>query len=374
MGKVRGVKNGDILSSSFDGRIKKNFKNIHETKVLLLVSIIGNEFCTGEYLQASIATAVQKHEEATVLIADEVYWNNLISENHLTDEKIQELKNKALNLGEQFIAKNMVHILKGLGLDSIEFEKHYGSLGLSEQLEKLHELAAEKGIRFSLQRWAEWTDTPDLNIAGMSRVMNLNSKMQDSIEATAKDFADRHKDEESSEVWLTRSRAYLKEETPAVIWLAAKRGYHFIAYPGEEIAPFGTARELFINPEGSDDIDPELIIRTDSSLANWLDINFRRSKSKQLLFTQSLINAPSSSSMAASSSSGASSSSSLSSFFSKNVPFQGSGEEQRVVELAKSIISAPGDNEFKLNVLLEVFSTLGSHGYEKSSPRNIMSR
>lgn len=358
MGKVRGVKNGDVLSSTFDGRTRRKFKNIGETKVLLLVSIIGNEYCAGEYLSASIATAVSQHKETTVLIADEVYWNNLKNEELPSDEVTQELKAEARVLGEKFLSENLGHILTGLSLDVAAFERQYAELTLDEKISKINDLALEQEKHFSLQRWSDWLKGTKMNPEEMSNFMGSNPEMQASIEKTAQDFSSRHKGEASEELWLMRSRSYLKEETPAVMWVSAERGYHFVAYPGNMISPFEAARKYFVGQGNADEIESELRISSDDLLINWLDINFRRSQSKQQLLQQSLINAPSLNSSQSAASSSASTHSHA--FFSGNHDFSGSDDELMVVEMARKILSAPGSQQFKINVLLDAVAALGN--------------
>lgn len=363
MTRVRGVQSGEVLSASFDSRIKREFKDLKKTKVLLLVSMIGNEYCSGDYLEASIANSINLHGDTTILLADRVYWNNLKSHDPIDDATQQQLANQAIQLGNDFIRKNLSRILRPLGINEVEFQHQYGTLDVNRQVEAINDLAKAKGIGLNLVRWADWVQGAEEQLTQATQRMDANPKMQKSIEDTANEFASRHKGEENSEIWLSRSKSYLREETPAVIYLSAARGYQFIAYPGNMISPFETAKEMFINPK-DDTPESKLAIHTNQSLANWLDIHFKRSLSKEQLLQQSLLTA--------SATVGAKRSTRHSlGFFSAGTSNQEPDPEKAaILMMVRSILEAPGEQQFKLSVLLEAIAVLGTNKSAMTAPNS----
>jgi hypothetical protein len=353
MTRVRGVQDGEVLCASFDGRIKREFKDLKKTKVLLLVSMLGNEYCRGDYLEASIVNAINQHGDTTILLADQVYWNNLKSSDPIDDATQQQLTLQAIQLDDVFITENLSRLLRPLGINDAEFREQYGSLDINQQITKINDLARAKGVSLNLVRWADWVQGAGMQLTQVVELMDANPKMQKSIEKTAKEFTSRHRNEENPDIWLSRSLSYLREETPAVIWLSASRGYEFIAYPGDMIAPFETAKDIFINPK-DDTLDSSLAVRTNQPLANWLDIHFRRTYSQGQLLQQSLL--------AASTTMGAKRTPAHSiGFFSAEASRQESDPERSaILSMVRSVLEAPGEKQFKLSVLMEAITVLGA--------------
>jgi hypothetical protein len=52
---VKGPKDGQLLTVKFDGKGKQHFDNLKKTKVLVLISIKDNEFCSGTILMSLLA-------------------------------------------------------------------------------------------------------------------------------------------------------------------------------------------------------------------------------------------------------------------------------------------------------------------------------
>ncbi|KTC93793.1 hypothetical protein [Legionella drozanskii] len=91
--RVKGPVNGEVLTAKFNGSEAKNLVKKNGIKSLVLLSIIGNDYCDGDYLGATILSATRsttkapskalskaeaENEDFTVfLVADEVYWHNL---------------------------------------------------------------------------------------------------------------------------------------------------------------------------------------------------------------------------------------------------------------------------------------------------------
>lgn len=153
MPRERGKKNGsDLLVASFNNKNKGDIKNLEASKALLLVSIQGNKYCSGDYLQAEIETGITEHQTFTVLIADEIYWHNIRSEadcylEKLLDE-ITEQSGQVDELLNEFIPKYFDSLLDTLELD-IDFKNNFLQLNTKEQVAVLKDLMVrtEKKLR-----------------------------------------------------------------------------------------------------------------------------------------------------------------------------------------------------------------------------------
>lgn len=235
-----------------------------------------------------------------------------------------KLKEEALSLGEAYLEKNLDQFLRPFGLNVPEFDLIYKyllnninklnelmeSLNLShEQISKLqsavqqaettidkkialiNQLAIEKQKNFEIIRWKDWVNSDPFFKENQQQIMECYSKepsLRDSIAKTAKEFAGRHSEEGGSyEEWYFRSQGYLTEESPAVMWLGAKRNINRIIYPGEMIPCFKATRELFIvdatnpgkHPPGK--LPFELHVEEPKWLVNWIPARFRREYSPE---------------------------------------------------------------------------------------------
>lgn len=289
MTRVRGKKDGDLLGASFDGAAKKAFSDLNQTNVLLLLSIQGNSFCCKEFLQATVQNAVKVHKKSTLLVADEVYWHNLKLQEKPTELEIIALKSEALSLGNKYLDENIPFIFKGLGLSYSEFKAMYPALEGDCLVDSCNKWFNKKNLSVEIVRWNQWVTNqwPEyLSVKdSLYELYDENPLLKASIIKTAEDFSRRHGG--ISELWKMRSHDYLLEESPAVIWLAAKLGYQFIAYPGKKIAPFQATQTLLINPSpDNDETVPDhlrISVKSATDLVNWLEINFWRSESNVLL-------------------------------------------------------------------------------------------
>jgi len=287
MTKVRGQKDGDLLTASFDGVAKKAFPALNQTKVLLLLSIQGNSFCCKEFLEATVKNALLAHQQTTLLVADEVYWHNLKITADPTDEEKKALKTEALQLGNDYLEDNMPFIFDGLELSYQDFVAYHPDLKGDSLVDATNQWFKEKGLHVEVVRWNQWVNNQWPDYAHVKQTLydyyDQSPLLQQSIAQTAHDFSRRHQKEGDSSLWEMRSQGYLREESPAVMWLAAKLGFQFIAYPGEKIAPFQMTQSLFINPTPNNSVPASLRISVNKAtdLVNWLQINFKRGQSKK---------------------------------------------------------------------------------------------
>ncbi|KTD40588.1 hypothetical protein [Legionella parisiensis] len=307
MPKVRGPKDGTFVTASFDSvnkrdNSKSRFPSLKTTKDLVLLSIVGNEFCAGDYLSAIVQQSVVTHQtpvehtgpkgKTTFLIADEIYWHNLKGKTTTPGEE-EALKNKALEKGEKYFESNLIAFLAPLGMSVDEFELKYPKASMNEKISIINQLALEQGKNFEIVRWHTWIAQNDFNktlkdiIPYYERVEGL----RDAIEDAVIDFVKRHsKDGGDRETWTERSRGYLTEESPSIMLLAAQLGYNFIIYPGTILPPFSATKEYFIVDNHVARIEKghsikdecthnEFCLHTEnpSRLVNWLEVNFTRS-------------------------------------------------------------------------------------------------
>ncbi|KTC80241.1 hypothetical protein Lche_2261 [Legionella cherrii] len=305
MTKVRGPKDGKIVTASFDSIDKKNnsksfFPTLKTTKNLVLLSIRGNEYCTGEYLAAIVNEAVAMHQtpnnnsgtqgKTTFLIADEIYWHNLKKS---SDDERDELKQQARGLGESYFERNLAAFLAPLNITPEAFKREYSNKSMDEQIEIINQLAVTQGKNFEIMRWQTWESQNDFKktLEEILPLYNSLDGLKIPIEQAAADFAKRHLEQgESDELWHVRSRNYLAEESPSIMLLAASLGYNFITYPGNILPPFKATKEFFVvenhvpHIEKGRNIQEEcyhdkhsIHVPQPHKLVNWLEVNFKRS-------------------------------------------------------------------------------------------------
>lgn len=304
MPKVKGPKTGKIVTASFDVHDKKNnsksrFPSLKTTKDLVLLSVVGNEYCGDEYLAATVQQSVSIHQtpvayegpkgKTTFLIADEIYWHNLKA---LERNDEEALKKEALKIGEEYFEKNLAAFLTPLEMSVSEFKLKYPNASMDEQIAIINQMATEKGKNFEIVRWHTWVTQHqfDKTLKEIIPFYQSVEGLRVAIDKTVHDFVSRHaKDGVESVLWAERSRGYLTEESPAIMLLAAMLNYNFIIYPGEILPPFEATKEFFIVEPHVARIQKGISVKEDcahnrfsfhtegpSRLVNWLEINFRR--------------------------------------------------------------------------------------------------
>lgn len=301
MPKVRGPRDGKVITASFDGKEKSLFPSLKTTKDLVLLSIQGNEYCTGEYLGAIVQQAVATHQtpidhsgakgKTTFLIADEIYWHN-IKQLASTESEVEMLKQEAIKLGDNYFLSNLEFFLTPFNMTIGQFNEKYPNKSVNEIITIINQLAEEQGKNFEIVRWQTWIaqDESQEKINKMMRFYDSVDGLKVSINKAQDDFVKRHGKDGGEELWRLRSHDYLTEESPAVMWLAASLGYNFIVYPGEILPPFEATKEFFVVSkhvprisQGKNIIEEcehnEYSLHTDdpTRLVNWLEVNFKRS-------------------------------------------------------------------------------------------------
>ncbi|WP_115711484.1 hypothetical protein [Legionella sainthelensi] len=301
MPKVRGPRDGKVITASFDGKEKSLFPSLKTTKDLVLLSIRGNEYCTGEYLGAIVQQAVATHQtpvdhsgakgKATFLIADEIYWHN-IKQLISSEPEVERLKQEAITIGDDYFLINLGSFLTPLNMTVEQFNEKYPNQSVNEMITIINQLAEEQGKNFEIVRWKTWVAQNE-GQEKINKLMNFYDSVEglkESVAKTQNDFVKRHGKDGDEELWRLRSHDYLTEESPAVMWLAASLGYNFIIYPGEILPPFEATKEFFVVPkhvprisQGKNILEEcehnEYSLHTDdpTRLVNWLEVNFKRS-------------------------------------------------------------------------------------------------
>ncbi|KTD74115.1 hypothetical protein [Legionella tucsonensis] len=305
--KVKGPKDGKIVTASFDPANKKDnsksrFPSLKTTKDLVLLSIKGNEFCAGDYLGAIVQQAVATHQtpidysgpkgKTTFLIADEIYWHNLRDKTFSPGEEAT-LNKLALEEGESYFENNLAAFLVPLGTTVSEFHELYPGVSMDKKISIINQLALQQGKNFEIVRWHTWITQRDFDKTLKDILPHYDNVegLSVAVDASADDYVKRHcKEEGDRGVWAERSRSYIKEESPSIMLLAAQLGYNFIIYPGAILPSFTATREYFIVNNHVARIEKGHSIKDEcthskfcfhtenpSRLVNWLEVNFTRS-------------------------------------------------------------------------------------------------
>lgn len=306
MTKVKGPKDGDKLSAVFNGKEngkkKCQFSSLSNTKDLVLLSIQGNEYCTGSYLGALLDYTTTTHQKkpdkagsegkSTFLVADEIYWHNL-KELPPQINVEEELKAQALEIGNQYIQDNLEHFLKPFDMSKTEFKAIHGDISVDNQIDIINKMAIAQNKNFEIMRWHTWVNQEGANEQIKSMIPYYESEpgLRISLDEDIDNFALRHKhDPEGPELWRYRSHGYLTEESPSIMWLAALLDYNFIIYPGKMLSTFSATKDFFIvknhRPTVFDGKSVEDVCTHNSlslhtpnpdRLVNWLEPDFVRS-------------------------------------------------------------------------------------------------
>ncbi len=305
MPKIRGPKEGKILTASFDSKNRKDnsksrFSSLTSTKDLVLLSIKGNEYCAGEYLSAIVQHAVATHQplpenpndkgKTTFLIADEIYWHNLKSS---SSDDAGALKKKAIEHGDSYFESNLGAFLAPLGFTIETFNRDFSCSTVDEKIATINKLAIEREKNFEIVRWHAWVtqDNFDKKLGDILPLYYAVEGLKVAIDSSVEEFVKRHANEgDNPDEWRHRSQDYLTEESPAIMLLAATLGYNFIIYPGEILPPFEATKEYFVVDKHVARIQKGMNVKEECAhnkfclhtdkpnrLVNWLEVNFQRS-------------------------------------------------------------------------------------------------
>lgn len=277
MVKIKGSKNGDILSARFEGKSKSLFPDLKKTKALVLLSIKDNQYCTGSYLKEIIKKAVSDFGFTTFLIADEVYWHNLCQTSGDKERK-KQLQEDASLLGKAYFDEYIDYFLSPLGKNISDFDSHLVKQFPLDKQGALNKSAKNYEVLF-WQDWLKKSASFQKIKSQITALYQTEPNLKDSVHQVASNYVKRHsKEGVSSELLMECSSSYLIEESPSIMWIAAVLNYNFIIYPGEIIPSFSATRDFFIK-NGSGDEPLFIYSQKPELLVNWLKVSFIRSRS-----------------------------------------------------------------------------------------------
>ncbi len=278
------------LVAKFHGRSLKNDKDkLQDSSALVCLSIIGNERCKGAHLDAIIKEALLQFKDVTFLIGDETYWHNLKSEITVTEETKIKLKQEAIALGDDYLQTHLSLFLNAIKMDNPRFNVDQflteNSLKpVDEQIAALNKRAQGHNTPFKILRWRDWVNSDQHDYQAKKRELEelyeSENCLKDALEPSIKDYVRRHhrKETEAHLLNLSRNRSadYLREETPAIFWIAGALGINYIAYPGKNVPLFTATHSFFITNSNLLDAS-SLRIKTPEpvNIAVWLEIKFK---------------------------------------------------------------------------------------------------
>lgn len=279
------TKDSHIITAKF-GR-PKLFPKV-EIKNLVLLSIIGNKECTGDCLGAIVTRAVTNNpniEFTTFLIADEIHWHNLKNAEKTSHAEEIQLRENAMQLGAEYFESQLQYFLSPLNLTVSEFNRRYPTLSANEKLRIINDISKKEAKRFEIIFWRDWISrAPDIYTQNQTAIFDLyytEEYLQKSITERASKFAEKHTKEGDSALLTLRSKGYLREESPAIMLLAAYLKYNFITYPGSMPLPFKATRVFFIKNSKDkstvcNDKYSKYYLYSDNpeQLVNWQEVSF----------------------------------------------------------------------------------------------------
>jgi len=274
--RVKGIKGGPYVRAQFNGHYEAP-----KDKILVLLSIQTNRYCTSEFLEATTKKATEDYNFTTFLIADQIFWHNLKPTIYSSPEEKEELQIKALKLGEEYFKENFKNFLAPFHeVTRQELLKACEGRSVDTQIELINQQAALQAKPFEIVRWQTWIKKNNFTDSQkeLEKLYQTESSLQKGIQVSAEEFVARRKPKNENEkaLLLNQSIGYLTEESPAIMRAV---NYNFIAYPGEIMPCLQAAKDFFVvantDPENEKKSlaipvnDPNLVL-------NWLDIHFRR--------------------------------------------------------------------------------------------------
>ncbi len=264
---------------------------LKQTTNLVCLSITGNPHCVGADLQIIIEQSIKNHGETIFLIGDETHWHNLKGAPVVSEEEKAALKEQAIAMGSKYLQDNLPAFLAVVEqlhpeFNAAGFYTSHADKSPSEHVIILNQLAVDFGIPFQIVRWREWVANGKHAFATkqseISSLYDSEETLKSCLDKATADFVRRHRKKiapENVALFTQRSRDYLREETPAIFWIAAALGIDFVAYPGTAPKLFWATRDYFIAPQGQiEHAQLRIQVKNPELLANWVEINFRKQK------------------------------------------------------------------------------------------------
>lgn len=282
MPKIKGGKDGTNYIATFDGKSEsKKFKktDMDPKDCIILVSVQGNKYCTEKWFDGTLKCAIKKFSRITLLIVDGLNEYNLKSnlksyENDFTNNKYRD---QAIILGLNWFTKNLPSFL--CLLTDYQKNKILATNYLSEEksdnekikifyklVALLNQFLEKNGRKFEIFTWNQWISGEESNLLKINNHILGVKPIYEAVSKTASKYVKRH-----FKGILDLSRLYLVGETVGLIYLAMKRKYGVICYPGDCPKPF----EEFIHYiNKSTEKLPNFLKELQNTSLDWLHINF----------------------------------------------------------------------------------------------------
>ena len=283
---------------------KLDKEKIKNSSILVCLSIKDNRHCEKDDLRAIVNAALLNYKAATFLIGDETHWHNFKLEEVTSEAEQSVLKKRAIALGSDYLQANMPTFLNAIkehcpAFNIDEFNEINRHSSVQERLNAINKCAKDLCVPFQIVRWREWVENPAHQYmtkqADIEALYQSEEILKNTLEESMMDFVRRHKVASmDSSLLKMRSRDYLREETPAIFWIAAKLGIDFIAYPGKKVKLFTATHTFFVNHNSpAEHAALRVHVANPTMVANWLEIKFKvKHENKSTLLAQTLFSSP----------------------------------------------------------------------------------
>lgn len=258
--KTREEKNCNKTTVNFFANPIKNFaqtnKNfsytdLKETDGIVFCSIEGNDYCSGEWLEATATGALKEFKTTIFLIIDEPYWLNVFPQTNDEAESRKQALEKTItwwNKNEKTFINLLEPDIRNT-IDMTEFSKKE----IKDKITIINNLAKQQKKPFEICTWEMW-EKKNLYSKTSFEDFQKNSKIHGSVERDAKKFVIRNygfkgpqgkEPDWKNEKWskaLTYSKKYLVTEAYGINTRVNPNNKTVLVYPGEELETFREGR------------------------------------------------------------------------------------------------------------------------------------
>lgn len=228
---------------------RREFGDLSERKALILISL-DNDDCKQESFKATVEAALAEFNFVTILIADEIYRHNLIEETYYThtttteetrQTQMRKWRQEAIRRGDQWLEMHSPY------LNEIIAKASYRSSSKGE--------AESANCPLTIVRWRDWLQDTNASAEYQALIQNFTDlyktidALKQGLQQSATEFATRRSrnDSDKYDLYFKNAMAYLLEECPAIIWIAAKLNYNAIIYPGKMTEALNRTRKFILN-------------------------------------------------------------------------------------------------------------------------------
>ena len=274
-------KNRDPLVAKFTGHTGTPGKNevadsnaLAKTNNLVMLSIVGNPHCQGDYITAMTKRA-SIYKKMTFLIVDELQRHNLCFEQNASNDHNLHYSDMANAKGDAFIMANYPYFIEILPEEERDgIKKILASCDADKVIDTLNEHLLDK-YKIEVVRWKKWVALCDYKseCGVLEEMFSSNPKLKNALAISAGKFVERQKiKSEGKEEALFASEAFLREEVCNIGLVGFKLGYDFLSYPGDMPRVFKVCLET---------IKEKFFHDAATSYLKWLHIRFADSRPQQ---------------------------------------------------------------------------------------------